>query len=168
MSYLQGFQSIDVCAAVSPPGVPMLEYAALADLNLGDLEAAVDANYNQQDTVSFSSGSWLSLPIIPGSGTWQEETQSTDQGTYFNVSVGGVLGADTPAVRAEIDRMKQHRFLLRVPDRAGSRALVGWPEQPAVMEARFESGAGAGDTRGWRITFRATQLWPSPNYQPVF
>lgn len=168
MSDLQGFSSIDVCAAVAPPGVPMLEYAALADIVAGDLEIARDASYNQQDTVGFSSGTWKSLPLTPGSGTWQEDQAQTDQGCYFNVAVGGTLGADSPAIRAEIDRMKQHRFLLRVPDRSGRKSLVGWPEQPAVMEARFEAGAGAGDTRGWRITFRVQQLWASPNYQPVF
>ena len=167
MSDLQGFMSIDACAAAVPPGMPMLEYAALADVSVGDLEPAVNSAYNQQDTVTVSGG-WLSMPLLPGTGSWIEEQQDTDQGPLFNVTVSGLLGSDGPEVREEINRMKRHRFLLRVPNRNGSKSLVGWPEQPAVLEARFDSGAGPGDTRGWRISFRVTQLWPSPNYTPVF
>lgn len=163
---LTGFD-IDLCAAASTPaGAGKLEYITVDALDLAEWEQAVLlAEWNQQKEIAASG--WLTMPYVHGTGEWTEEQEQDEQGNYYRLSANCLLPADTPAVRGELSRMRQHRFLLRLT-RSGQTYLLGTPEQPLRFESRFQSGADGGDQRGHRCTWRGVALQKSPGYVPVF
>jgi len=162
---LAGF-TIDPCTAVAPPGVGLLDYAPLDEVDTTAWNPAViESTYNQQDSVGVST--WYRLPLVAGSGQWNEDQQSDSQGDIFRINISGNMAADSPTVRGELDRMRRRPYLLRLT-RGGTVILIGTPEQPMRFESRFESGAGSGDNRLHRISFTGVSLRKSPGYVPVF
>lgn len=166
---LQGFD-IDNCAIVAPPGIRLIEYTPIdgTDSPSEEIEHAIDGNYNLNYTLSFEGGQWFTLPIAFGSAEWREDVQDNPQGHYANISVNSLIPGDSPSIRAELGRMKQHRFLLRLTARDGLKYLVGSPEYPLQFESRFDSGSDGGDTRGHRCAFSGVRRILSPKYAPVF
>lgn len=162
---LTGFSDIDLCAP-GLPGISILEYIPVDEVSASDYEWAVNAAYNQQRAI-LSDSTWLKMPIVAGSGSWNQDPQSSDQGQYFNIAINGLLPSDSNEIRGEIDRMKQHRYLVRLT-RGGKVVLAGTPEQPLRFEARYESGAQGSDTRGHRVSFTGESLHSTPGYIPVF
>lgn len=163
---LAGFSTLDICGAAPTPGAGTIEYIAVSELDADTYEQAVKSStYNQQASVF--SGSWLTLPHAGGSAQWTEEQQADLQGDYYRVSLTALLPADSPAVRGELNMMKQYRYLLRLT-RSGTVLLIGTLDMPLRFESRFDSGAEGGDTRGHRCTFSGAALQKSPGYVPVF
>ena len=163
---LAGFSTLDICGAAPAPGAGTIEYIPVSDVDAADFEWAIkSATYNQQQSVF--SGTWHTLPHAGGSAQWTEEQQKDAQGDYFNVSLTALLPADSPAVRGELNAMKQYRYLLRLT-RSGTVLLLGSHDMPFRFESRFDSGADGGDTRGHRCTFSGVALLKSPGYVPVF
>jgi hypothetical protein len=163
---LSGFD-IDQCITASAmPGVGLLEYLPIDELDAAEWEnAIIAAGYNQQKAVFAST--WYAMPYVSGTGAWTEDQQDNEQGDYFRVNLSARLPADTPAVRGELNRMKQHRFLLRITQ-DGQALLIGTPDQPLRFSSRFDSGAEGGDSRGHVVTFQGASLQKSPGYVPVF
>lgn len=163
---LAGFD-IDLCTtATALPGVGTLEYLPTDELDIAEWESAViAAAYNQQKAVFASD--WYTMPYTHGTGQWSEEQQDSAQGDYFRVSLSARLPADSTAVRGELNRMKQHRYILRL-SRNGTVLLIGTPEHPLRFSSRFDSGAEGGDTRAHVVTFEGAVLQKSPGYVPVF
>ncbi len=164
---LQGFD-IDVCAVVAPPGLRRIEYAAIDGLEAGAFELAIGDGYNQQYTVQFDDGAWETLPHAPGTADLEENIDPDAQGPLYRVGVSARIGGDSADIRDELNKMKQHRYLLRVTRRDGTVLLLGTPEQPLTFESRFESGSEGSDFRGHRCTFEGVSPILSPHYVPVF
>lgn len=163
---LAGFSGIDICGTVTLPGTGTIEYVPVDDVDAAEWERAILAStYNQQKEIY--AGAWLSLPFAGGSASWSEEQVPNEQGDYYRLSLSALLPSDSPAVRGELNAMRQHRYLLRIT-RSGTVLLLGTLEQPLRFESRFESGADGGDTRGHRCTFAGVTLQKSPGYVPVF
>lgn len=162
--------SIDLCdQAAILPGVRTIEYAPLDVVDASAWEPAINSAYNQQIGVTFTgSGAWLTMPVLVDSGSWSEDLTTSPQGDYYTVNISATLPADSPAVRAEINAMKQRRYLLRITDRNGTKLIVGTPDMPLRFDSKFQSGNQPGDTRGYRITFQGAALQASPGYTPIF
>lgn len=163
---LSGFD-IDLCATASAlPGAGLLEYLPLDELDAAEWEDVILAStWNQQKSVFASD--WYTMPYVAGTGSWSEDQQDSEQGDYFRITLSARLAADSPTVRGELNRMKQHRYLLRLT-REGTVILIGTPEQPLRFSSRFDSGADGGDTRAHTVTFSGVSLRKSPGYVPVF
>lgn len=162
---LSGFD-IDLCAAAALPGAGTLEYTAVDEVTPALAEHSIlAATWNQQQALS--GADWNPLPIAGGSGAWTEEQQDDPQGQYFRVNITALLPADTPTVRGELNRMKQHRYILKLTKNSAV-ILIGTTEQPLRFSSTFDSGADGGDTRGHRCTFSGVALVKSPGYVPVF
>ena len=163
---LTGFD-IDTCNTASAiPGVGVLEYAPIDEVDItGWPPAILPAAYNQQTSAGVSS--WYPLPYAVGSGSWGEEQQDNEQGSYFDNNISMLLPADTQAVRGELNNMRQHRYILRMT-KNGMVFIIGTPFHPLEFQSKFDSGADGGDTRGHRITFKGSQLQKAPGYVPVF
>ncbi len=162
---LTGFD-IDLCAAAALPGAGRLEYVPIDEVDLTEWDDSIEPGaWNQQKAVF--AATWYALPYAAGSGAWTEEQQDSPQGDYFRISVSARIPSDLPAVRGELNRMKQHRYLLRLT-RDGRVLLLGTPEQPLRFSARFSSGADGGDTRAHNVTFTGASLRKSPGYVPAF
>lgn len=162
--------SIDLCdQAAILPGVRTLEYAPLDVVDAAAWETVRSTAYNQQAAVTFTgSGAWLTMPVLIDSGSWTEDLADSPQGDYYNISISATLPADSPAVRAEINGMKQRRYLLRITDRNGAKHIVGTPDMPLRFDSKYQSGNQPGDSRGYRITFQGAALHASPGYTPIF
>lgn len=148
------------------PGAGKLEYAPIDEVDTDAFEVALlQSTYNQQASAGVAT--WYTLPYAPGSGSWNEDQEDTDQGPVFKVAISALLAASSATVRGELDRMKRRRYLLRLT-RGAEVLLIGTPEQPMSLQSRFDSGADGADTRGHRISFTGTSLFKSPGYAPVF
>ena len=115
-----------------------------------------------------ADGAWETLPHAPGTADLEENIDPDAQGPLYRVGVSARIGGDSADIRAELNKMKQHRYLLRVTRRDGTVLLLGTPEQPLTFESRFESGSEGSDFRGHRCTFESVSPILSPHYVPVF
>jgi len=156
---------IDPCNAAEPSGLGSLQFAPLDEVNASAFDVAINAAYNQQEALGLTA--WYDMPYAPGSGTWSEEQQDGEQGTSFRVAISALLPASTPAVRGQLDAMRNRRYLLRII-KAGQPYLIGTPDTPLRFESRFDSGAESSDTRGHRVEWKGSTLKKSPGYTPVF
>lgn len=158
---------IDQCITASAlPGVGVLEYAPIDEIDTSAFEVAIQlSNYNQQASAGVSD--WYKMPYVVGSGNWSEDQRNTVQGDIFSLNISAFLPADTNEVRGELNAMRSRRFLIRIK-RNGLTLLLGTPEQPLRFESTFDSGADSGDDRGHRISFKGNSLRKSPGYIPVF
>jgi len=162
---LAGFD-IDPCTAIALPGAGTIEYVPLDEVDVAAWnDAILTSTYNQQASAGVST--WYAMPYVVGSGSWTEEQQDTEQGTFFRTNVSATLAADSNVVRGELNAMKRRPYLLRIT-RNGVILLIGTPENPLRFESRFESGADGGDTRAHRIAWNGATLRKSPGYVPVF
>jgi len=165
MDLLQGFD-IDFCStSAGAPGIGILEYAGMDEVDAESWEPAVDAGYVQRRAVS---AQWHSLPFVSGTGSWAEDSNPDAQGQVYKNTITVFLPGDNAAIRGEIDRMDRRRFLLRLTGRDGRPVLLGAPEQPFGFESRFEAGSPSGDQRGHRCRFSGESLAKSPDYIPTF
>src|SRR5690606_13034893 len=114
METLQGFD-IDTCSvAAGTAGVGLLQYAALDSVDTDSYEPARDAAYIHRRTLS---ATWHSLPFVIGSGSLSEEQDADTQGDRYRVELSAFLPGDSAGIRLELNRMRQHRFLLRITGR---------------------------------------------------
>ena len=161
--------SVNLCVdAGVAPGVRLIEYAPIDSIDPNTIERIISAGYNQQRSVGFLSGSWLQLPVLINSGQWTEEETTAADGNYYKTQITATLPADTPAVRGNLNQMKQHRYLVRMTGRDGIPVLIGTLEQPLTFSSAWTSGTQPGDLRGYKITFSGVGLHPSPGYIPIF
>ncbi len=165
METLQGFD-IDACSvAAGTSGIALLEYAALDSVDPDSYEPARDAGYIHRRTLS---ATWHTLPFVVGTGALSEEQDDNVQGDRYGVDLSVFLPGDSADIRSELNRMRQHRYLLRITGRDSRTLLVGTPEQPMRFESRFETGPQAGDQRGHRCRFRGVSLTKLPDYIPTW
>lgn len=165
MDELTGFD-IDVCAAAAGvPGIAVLEYAGLDEIDTDSYEPAIDASYVQQRTLT---ATWHTLPFVVGTGSLSEEQDSDVQGDVYRINLSALLPGDNAAIRAELNRMRQRRFIVRMTGRDARPLLIGTPEQPLRFESRFETGPQGGDQRAHRCRFAGVSLRKSPEYTPTW
>lgn len=165
MDALQGF-NIDICTAASGvPGIAMLEYAGIDEIDADAFEPAVDASYLIRRT---ATATWHELPFVVGTGSIGEETDADAQGNTFKISISAFLPGDDSHIRAELNRMKPRRFVLRLTGRDTKQFVVGNLEQPLRFESRFESGPQGGDQRGHRCRFSGVSTTKLPEYIPTW
>lgn len=163
---LLGFTSTDPCMAAQVlPGTGILEYVPLDALTPGIYEPALTNGYNQNKEIGVTT--WLKMPYLHGSGQWSEDQSRADQGHTFQINITFTLSGDSLPMRAELERMKGRRFLIRLT-RNGQVNLIGTPEQSLQFESKFDSGAQGGDQRAHRCSFRGTLIKKSPGYVPTF
>lgn len=165
MDELQGFD-IDTCAAAAGlPGIGTLEYAGLDEVDLDSWEPAVDTGHVFRRTLS---ATWHELPFVVGTGALSEEQDDDAQGPTYRLQLSVLLPGDNTDIRAELNRMKQRRFLVRMTGRDARPLLIGTPEQPLGFESRFETGPQGGDQRAHRCRFTGVALHKIPEYIPTW
>lgn len=86
----------------------------------------------------------------------------------FRQTISVFLPGDHKAVRDELNRMRNRRFMLRVKGRDGRLLLLGTPEQPLRFESRFSTGPQGGDQRGHECRFQGNALEKAPEYEPTW
>lgn len=156
---------IDPCNAVEPSGLGTLQFAPLDEVNAAAFDVAINAAYNQQEALGLIA--WYDMPYAPGSGSWNEVQQEGEQGTAYAVSVSALLPASTPAIRGQLDAMRNRRYLLRL-NKGGQLYLIGTPDTPLRFSSRFDSGSDAADTRGHQVEWKGFLIKKTPAYVPVF
>lgn len=162
---LQGFD-IDVCAAAAGvPGIATLEYAGIDDVDADSVEAAVDLGYIQRRAVV---ATWYKLPFVVGTGSFSENQDDDRQGNVYKLNLSVLLPGDNAPIRAELNRMKQRRFMIRMTGRDQRPLLIGSPERPLSFESRFDTGPQGGDQRAHRCNFTGVSISKIPDYIPTW
>lgn len=157
--------NIDPCI-LTLPGSGTIQYISIDEIDPTTYEPAIkDSTYNLQKSAGVAS--WYTLPMAPGSGEFAEDEQDGDQGKHYRVNVSAFMPSDATAVRGELQRMRNRRFLLRLT-KGSLVLLLGTPERPLRIASEFKSGNDGGDNRGHRISFTGVSLAKSPGFVPVF
>lgn len=160
---LSGFD-IDPCT-LALPGAGTLEYVPLDELDISSVQSVVlQSAYNQQADIG---ATWYTLPYAQGSGAFVEDQNDDAQAVTYKVTVSAFLPGDSAAMRGELNRMRNRRFIVRLT-RTGQVLIIGMPEYPLKFESTFNSGNDGGDNRGHRVSFSGISPIKSPGYIPVF
>lgn len=156
---------IDPCN-LTLPGAGTIEYVPLDEVDTTAYEEAIKgSSYNLQKAAGVSS--WYTLPYSTGTGEFSEDEQPGDQGKHYRVNVTAFLPSDSGAVRGELQRMRNRRYLVRLT-KGSLVLLLGTPERGLRFSSEFKSGNDGGDNRGHRVSFSGVSLAKSPGYVPVF
>lgn len=152
-------------SAANLGGAGTIEYLPLDEVDASTWEVAINAAYNQQRALL--AAAWYKLPAAVDSGSWTEDPNTGEQGTVYAVSLSARVNGDTTAIRKEIQKMGPRKFILRIT-KNNQVLLVGNPDEPLRLDARFSSGSAAADARAHTLNFKGTLKRKSPGYVPVF
>ena len=140
-------------------GLVKVEYLPVQDIDTALFESLSNNGLftgNIANTTPF-----LYAPITPYGKILNLQPQDTNQGNYYNYNVSGRLIGDGPEIVAELDRMKQLRYILKLTDAFGIVRYVGSPEYPCRFAFDYEK-ADAGQRNSFQIKFSLKT--PKPIY----
>lgn len=162
---LQGLDKY--CSELNLSGLLTIEYAPLRHLDLSAWSPIRTINNNHQFSVIFETGTWLKAKVLPNKKLWSENQRVDKQGTSYDQQVRAILPGLKPAGNGELERMSQHRFILRVKDKSGQFWILGSPQYPFFFRTTGTTGENGGLNHH-------TLIWTSSNprkaagYVPVF
>lgn len=162
---LQGLSSY--CGTLNLPGLVSIQYAPVDWIDAANYDDRISSAWNWQEDIPFSSGDWLTMPVLPQGRIWEEREVRTEQGKYFEQLVSGVIPALRPAVSGELDEMSEHRFLLRLTDRLGQPWLLGTLETPFDFAASALSGENTGGLNSYQISFSTQTIHRAYGFVPL-
>lgn len=112
--------------------------------------------------VQFLAGfRWLNAYCSPFSGRYDEESNETDNGTVYSVTVEGFWpGAGSDADRLQLDELTRHRFVVEATDLSGSLRLIGTTRTPLTFIYKFRTGTQPGDRRGYVLSWTGQLMAP--------
>lgn len=133
-------QSISKYCDLNLSGLRLVEYVPSAWVDVASYERIISGGNNWVYDISFNTGDWMTLPVIPSNDLWDERQRSNDQGPFYQQSVSGVAPALRPSVTGQFGEMAHYRFLIRITDKKSQKWLIGTLSEPL----RFEADAGTG------------------------
>ncbi len=142
-------------------GLMQLSYAPLHWLGANDTLIS-DAGV-WLSAITFSTGDWLTLPLLPRDNAWQENRRANDQGVYYDQEISGIVPGLRAAASAEIEEMEHMRFLVKLQDRNARTWLIGSLEEGLDFSAQATTGP-IGGLNAYTIRFSGLQLWRAASY----
>lgn len=161
-----GLQGIDtLCdSATYPGGLIRVEYLPVAYVNRPLSAFLYDHQQTWTGLITYA-GAWLTLTGKQNDRLFSDSQVNTEQGVHYNREVTINKKGITPAVIAELEKMKQFRYLVRVTDRKRNRYMLNDWSTGFEVTTDMNTGNAATNTPNLRITFRGlvpTQSFNNP------
>ena len=150
----------------NPSGIVKIEYTPLDWVDISSFIPVVTTANNWQYYIVFTSGGWLTAPVLAKSGGWNENQNRSKQGKYYETAAIGILPNMKEEVLIELERMANHLYLLKIEDKDGRPWILGTPEHPFSFSANGTSGE-AGSLKNHSIRFAANTLRKAHGFIPV-
>lgn len=147
-------------------GLITLQYASLDMIDRASY-IPIFSSGNLLYNILFTQGSWLTLPARPGSPDWSQTENRSEQGPFYDQRLQAVLPHMRIEVEAELERMSQHAYLLRMTDRNGKVWLLGTPDHPFYFKADSATGDSAG-FNNYPVLFESQTPWRATGFTPSF
>jgi len=155
------------CSTQNILGFVLLEYIPLASIDQSAYEDLILNNSTFLTAVPLlADEAWLSVPLLPKARLWNENPQTNKQGTSYTQRVGGTIKYMEPAASAELERMAEHDFILRVKDKNGQLWLLGSFDFPFKLIAPGTTGSSSVGN-GYKLDFQAVTPTRAKAYGPL-
>lgn len=119
------------CCQSAFGGVVELEYLPTSYIQSEpDDYELLNANSINTPIVPINGQDWLSLMVYPESVGFKEKMTLNKQGNLINTSIKGEFPSKSNTVRRLFDRMKNHRFVLKMKMQDGSTLVIGTKASP--------------------------------------
>ena len=165
MSNLKGLHHF--CAMNNPSGLIKIEYAPINDIDTNSFEEIRSSSNNWQYNILFLQGGWLKANILPTRRLWRETQSRNKQGKYYNQMVRAIVPNLIPDASGELDRMADHRFILKIEDIAGRPWILGTLNQPFEFTVDGTTGEN-GSLKHHTINFKSKSLRKAAGFVPLF
>lgn len=148
-------------------GLKTIQYVPIHWINTSILiDLVTDAN-NFLYSIPFSTGSWLTMPLIPSDDIWTENNTINASGPTFTQEISAILPNLRPSASIELEAMSNMRFIIRLTDKQDQEWLIGDPRIGLSFTYRATSG-GTNGLNNYSIGFQGVTGRPSPGYDPRF
>lgn len=109
-----------------------------------------------------NGATWLKAYVLPNDRIWNDNQVNDEQGVMYERSVEAILPYHSAALAAELERMKQHRFVLRVKKRDGTGWLLNLPDNAFAFSSTFTTSPSGSQAVRHRLRWAgqaAQQAW---------
>jgi hypothetical protein len=144
-------------------GLKTIQYAPIHWINASILIDLVTDENNFLYTIPFSTGSWLSLPILPSEDIWIENNNLAPSSPTFTQEITTIVPKLRPEASIELEAMSNMRFIVRLTDKHDQEWLIGDPRVGLSFNYRATSGSTNG-LNSYSIGFSGITGRPSPGY----
>jgi hypothetical protein len=154
------------CGVVNSGGIQVIEYAPIHWINPDSFIPLVDTNYNWANTITFSTGNWLQLPILRTNELWNEEEENDAGRPFYEQVVSGITPKMRPEVSQEFQKMSLRLFVIKLTDQNNNTWLIGTLTDPLRFQAQA-TGGRRGGLNQYQISFRGQTRQRAYGYVPV-
>jgi hypothetical protein len=158
---LQGISTY--CGSVDPGGLLVIEYFPVP--NYAALTFDPVTRFSVQEftgDLTPDGNAWFRAIVLPQDRIWNDNQINDEQGAAYERSVEAILPYHTPALAAELERMKNYRFVVRVKKRDGTGWLLNLPDNAFAFSSTFSTSPGGTQAVRHRLRWSgqvANQAW---------
>lgn len=152
--------------ALNRGGLASLDYAPLSNINVNTSRRIISDAGNWVFALQFSSGTWLSMPILPRGDVWEEVPVDDAQGVRYNQTLRTTVPGLRPGVQVELDEMQRMRFVIRLTDTNGRTWLIGDLDEGLKFTAQATTSERNG-LNAYDIQFQGVTRRRAPEYDPT-
>lgn len=125
---------------------------SIEDITLAELALTVPQSYI-----------WYSGYFEKGKEEVETDTKQTESGPLHTTEIAFFLPSDDDTHAQKLERINEHRFIVKYTDRSGNIKIVGTIENGCMLSYKFLNRQGI---RGYQIKFMLESDTPNTYLQP--
>lgn len=161
MTQLAGISSY--CGAAEAGGLLLIEYFPVPNYSQATFDPVTRfALQAFTGTLTPDGNAWLRAYVQSQDRIWNDSQQNSEHGAAYERSVEAILPFHTSALAAELERMKQYRFVVRVKKRDGTGWLLNLPDNAFAFSSTFSTSNSGNQPVRHRLRWSgmaAQQAW---------
>lgn len=100
------------------------------------------------DAVNFiDDRDWLEIELTQESYEFDEKPKSNKSGSFYEISVAGILNKYTADAQQVLETYRYHEFIVLLTDKNNVQRLVGNEEKGMLLQHDHSNKSGAGEER---------------------
>lgn len=123
--------------------------------------ANISRPINNYGGISLKAGSdWYEFYFSPQSGQYKHELKSSNQGSYYEMSITGSSPRLSPDLDVSLIKMKDGAFVCKIFDANGFYRIVGSIDFPLKFDFDAFTGSSPQDKNGISYSFKGQSRYP--------
>lgn len=107
---------------------------------------------------------WLNGYSTPDTLLFDEDSESSENGPMYKQEVSGFAPGDKLALIDLMNDMEGQSFVIRTTDYSGQLRLIGSHGTPLTFSAKYTSGSGRSNSKGYQFKFTGYTNFRAPAY----
>ncbi len=140
-------------------GLSSFEFIPLSHIE--SFPAVANLKVTESAILLFSGRQWLKGISQEDALEYDESSEQSSNGLFYNKSLNGFLPYDKPEIGRHFHNLNFLPVAIKCVDRNGLRRIFGYQNQPAYFAPSAFKTETRGKTRGYKYSFKAVHTKPS-------